>query len=136
MVVGEGHPDRCLSVSAVRRIVGEAFASVPVDGRRVLVLIPDGTRSMPMPLMFDVFEEVLAPRVAAMDFLVALGTHRPMADEALSRLVGRPVVDERAGRFRVFNHRWDDPSTFVTLGTIAASEIEDLSEGLLSQDVP
>ncbi len=136
MVVGEGRPDRCLNVSAVRRIVGEAFASVPVDGRRVLVLIPDGTRTMPMPLMFDVFEEVLAPRVAALDFLVALGTHRPMTDEALSRLVGRPVVDERAGRFRVFNHRWDDLSTFVTLGTIAASEIEDLSEGLLSQDVP
>ena len=50
-----------------------------------------------------------APRVAALDFLVALGTHTPMSDEQLSRLVGRPVVDGRAGARRIFNHRWDDP---------------------------
>ena len=39
-------------------------------------------------------QNVIAARVAQEkpDFLVALGTHAPMSDEALSRLVGRPVV--------------------------------------------
>ena len=67
----------------------------------MLVLVPDGTRTMPMPLLFDVLTEALPDRVAALDFLVALGTHPPMSDAALSRLVGREVVDGRAGAHRV-----------------------------------
>ena len=34
-----------------------ASPRLPLDGRRVLVLIPDGTRTMPMPLLFDVLDE-------------------------------------------------------------------------------
>ena len=59
-------------------------------------------------------------KVAALDFLVALGTHRPMDDAELSRLVGVPVVDGRAGESRIFNHEWADPATFATIGEISA----------------
>ncbi len=89
-----------------------------------------------MPLMFDALERELGPRVAALDFLVALGTHTPMSDEALTRHLGRPVVNGMAGPRHVFNHRWDDPSTFANLGTIPAREIADLTAGRLEQDVP
>jgi nickel-dependent lactate racemase len=136
MVIGQGETSRYLSESDVRRIVADGFAAAPVDGKRLLVLIPDATRTMPMPLMFDTLSAVLGPRVAALDFLVALGTHQPMSDDHLGRLVGRPVVDGRAGSSRIFNHRWDLDGTFATLGTIPASEIEQLSGGLLSADVP
>ena len=110
----------------------------PAAARRpaVLVLIPDGTRTMPMPLMFETLERELGPRVAALDYLVALGTHPPMTDAQLSAPVGRPVVDGRAGARRIFNHRWDDPSTFVHLGTIPAREIAELTGGRLDEDVP
>jgi nickel-dependent lactate racemase len=136
MVIGQGETSRYLSESDVRRIVADGFAAAPVDGKRLLVLIPDATRTMPMPLMFDTLSAVLGPRAAALDFLVALGTHQPMSDDHLGRLVGRPVVDGRAGSSRIFNHRWDLDGTFATLGTIPASEIEQLSGGLLSADVP
>ena len=99
------------------------------------MLIPDGTRTMPMPLLFDVLDEAVGPRAAALDFLVALGTHAPMSDAQLSQLVGRTVVDGRAGERRLFNHRWDDPAAFATLGTIPAGEIERLTGGRLSRDV-
>jgi len=89
-----------------------------------------------MALMFDALTATLGPRAAALDFLVALGTHQPMSDEHLGRLIGRPVVDGRAGGSRIFNHRWDIEGTFATLGTIPAAEIEQLSGGLLSADVP
>ena len=84
--------------------------------RRVLVVIPDGTRTMPMPMMFGLLGETLGLRVETLDYLVALGTHRAMTDEQLSRLVGRPVVDGCCGRSRIFNHECSDPGTFVTLG--------------------
>jgi len=136
MVTGLGSVDRDLTPEDVRRIVAEGLAAQPLDGRRVLVLIPDGTRTMPMPLMFEVLSDLVGPRAAALDFLVALGTHQPMTDEQLSRLIGRPVVDGLAGRSRIFNHEWAKPETFVTLGTIPAREIKQLSTGLLEQDVP
>ena len=136
MVIGHGDTTRFLSDADVRRIVADGFARAPIDGKRVLVLIPDATRTMPMPLMFDVLAAEVGPRVAALDYLVALGTHQPMSDEQLSRLVGRPVVDGVTGRSRVFNHRWDLDGTFARLGTIPAAEIAELSGGLLQADVP
>jgi len=136
MLIGHGDTTSHLSEADVRRIVADGFATAPVDGKRLLVLIPDATRTMPMALMFDALTATLGPRAAALDFLVALGTHQPMSDEHLGRLIGRPVVDGRAGGSRIFNHRWDIEGTFATLGTIPAAEIERLSGGLLSADVP
>lgn len=135
-VVGNGVLDGYLATDEVTRIVGEGLAQIPVDGRRVLVLIPDGTRTMPMPLMFDTIELHLLPRVAELDYLVALGTHAPMSDAQLGALVGRPVIGGRAGRSRIFNHNWSDPAAFAQLGTIPASEIADITQGRLSEDVP
>jgi lactate racemase len=134
-VVGDGGPGRHLEAPDLRRILHEGLDPLPLAGRRVLVIIPDGTRTMPMPTMFGLLEEILGPRVAALDYLVALGTHQPMTDEHLSRMVGRPVADGCTGRSRIFNHRWDLPGTFATLGTIPASEIRDLTGGLLERDV-
>ncbi len=136
MVHGQGAADRHLDEQDVRRIAGAALDSLPLDGRRVLVLIPDGTRTMPMPLMFDVLEAALGRRVAALDYLVALGTHQPMTDAQLGRLIGRRVVDGMSGGRRLLNHRWDEAATFVTLGTIPTSEIAGITGGLLARDVP
>lgn len=135
-VIGRGVKEGYLSEEELGTVVRNGLAQLPVDGRRVLVLIPDGTRTMPMPLMFDSLERELLPRVAALDYLVALGTHTPMSDAQLGRLVGREVRNGQAGRSRIFNHRWEDPEAFVSLGTIPASEIADLTGGRLTQDVP
>ena len=134
-VVGRGLDTGFLPEAEVRQVAREGLAQLPLDGKRVLVLIPDGTRTMPMPLLFDVLEQAVAPRARALDFLVALGTHAPLSDAQLSKLVGRSVSDGRAGERRIFNHRWDDPASFATLGTIPAREIEELTGGRLSRDV-
>ncbi len=134
-VVGRGLETGYLPEAEVRGLVREGLAQLPLDGRRDLVLIPDGTRTMPMPLLFDELENALGRRAAALDFLVALGTHHPMSDAQLSGLVGREVRAGRAGDRRVFNHRWDDPSAFATLGTIPAHEIEALTRGRLRREV-
>jgi len=143
MVAGKGSTDGFLSPDDVRAIIQEALAGAGLAGpglahKRVLVIIPDGTRTAPIPLFFRLLHEALAGRVAALDFLVALGTHQPMSDEALLRLVGlSPAEREGAyGDVGLFNHRWDLPGTLVPLGTISAGEIEALSRGMLVQEVP
>ena len=136
MVIGKGFADRYLTEGEISQIVSEGLGSLSVEAKRVLVIIPDGTRTMPTPRMFGLFQEMLAPRVKVLDFLVALGTHRPMSDEQLSKLIGRPVSNEQAGQSHIFNHRWDNPANFVTLGVIAASEIAEITGGQLVQEVP
>ena len=136
MLYGKGSTDQYLSQEDVRVIVREALGTLALDGRRVLILIPDGTRSMPMPMMFNLFEEFLGPRVKALDYLVALGTHPPLSDAQLSNLVGREVINGRVGLSRVFNHEWLDPANFALVGTLPADEINRMSAGRMGQDVP
>jgi nickel-dependent lactate racemase len=136
MNVGTSNSARALSEDEVRAVLAEGLAGLLVDGRRVLVVVPDGTRSAPIALLRTVLDEVLGRRVEALDYLVALGTHPPMDDEALGRLLGVRVHDGRAGASRVFNHRWHLPETFVTLGTVPAAEVAAASGGRLTVDVP
>lgn len=136
MVIGRGEADRVLSPGEVRGILEQSLATLDPAWRRILVLIPDGTRTMPLPMLVDLLDELLGRRVDALDYLVALGTHRPMSDEQLGRLIGRPVVAGRAGESRIFNHRGTEPGELVQLGTIPAAEIAAITGGLLAEDLP
>jgi nickel-dependent lactate racemase len=136
MINGKGFTDRYLTDAEAREIVAQSLDLLPTGGKRFLIIIPDSTRTMPMPLMFTLYEEVLGPRVKTLDYLVALGTHRPMNDAQLSKLVGRSVINGLAGANHIYNHRWDDPANFVHIGTLPANEIREITNGLMSQDVP
>jgi nickel-dependent lactate racemase len=135
MIVGRGSATGYLSEADVRQLAAQALERADLASQRVLVIIPDGTRTAPIPLFFQLFRELLQPQVAALDYLVALGTHQPMDDAALSRLVGVEVRGGRCGAARIFNHRWDRPDTFATVGVIPADEIGRISNGLLVQDL-
>jgi nickel-dependent lactate racemase len=119
----------------IQDLLRQAASLLMLEGKRVLIIIPDGTRTMPMPLMFELFAEELGPRAKAVDYLVALGTHPLMSEADLSRLVGHPVHEGRYGNSRIFNHRWDLTETFADLGSIPAEEVRKLSRGLLSEAI-
>jgi nickel-dependent lactate racemase len=136
MLIGEGFSDHYLSETEIKNTVQEAITSLSVDGKRVLVIIPDGTRTMPMPLMFSLFDQFLGTRTSRLDFLIALGTHPPMTDQQLSRLVGRSVMNGQVGQYHIFNHKWNEPEQFRFIGTIPEHEIDEITGGLLNQDVP
>lgn len=137
-MIGKGYTDGYLSDEEAQQLMTEAFQQVNLDGRRVLVIIPDSTRTAPIPLIFRLLHELLWGQVKALDYLVALGTHQPMSEEALNRLVDI-TAEERASVYsgvNIFNHRWDVPETFVTLGSITPDETSSLSNGMLSIEVP
>lgn len=132
---GAPEPGKLLSPEEIRSVVERTVGLLDRRWRRVLVLVPDGTRTMPLPALVDLLEELLGPRTDALDYLVALGTHRPMSDEALSRLLGRPVENGRAGRGRVFNHS-PAPEALALVGVIPAAEVSEVTGGLLAEEVP
>src|ERR1039457_3472880 len=107
MVAGRGFADRSLTSDEIRQIVSTAAAELQLVGKRVLIIIPDGTRTMPMPLMFEILQQEVGSRSAACDYLVALGTHPLMRDAQLSALICQPVVNGVCGTSKVVNLRWD-----------------------------
>ncbi|HPJ99022.1 MAG TPA: lactate racemase domain-containing protein [Candidatus Hydrogenedentes bacterium] len=126
-----------LTNGEIQAFVSEAMASLDADGKRVLFIIPDQTRSMPMPVVFRALHTALSRRVKKMDFLVALGTHPPLTETMLNTLLG-VTPEERAGVFAgvgVFNHAWDQPSQLARIGTISEEEIYAISGGLMRQHV-
>lgn len=133
---GLGYPDRYLTHDELAQVVVEGIQALDLAGKRVLVIVPDGTRTMPLAAMHALLAEHLAPRAAAMDYLIALGTHMLMDDAMLSRHFGAPVVNGQLGLSSVYNHRWMDPQTFVQIGVIPAEAIHDLTDGLFAQEVP
>lgn len=136
-VIGHGNSEIQLTEEQIRELLSQAFTTWDLAAARLLVIIPDGTRSGPIAQFFRLFHELLWERVSALDYLIALGTHPPLSEAAVHRLLGVSPAEmsDRYAGVQVFNHRWDDPGIFHTLGVISATETQALTDGLLSEDV-
>ncbi|MGY1602617.1 lactate racemase domain-containing protein [Geodermatophilus sp. SYSU D00815] len=132
-----GGPDQVLAEDEVTAFVAEQLARRDLDGRSVCVIVPDATRSCPLPLLLSAVHGALAGRVTRMTALIALGTHAPMTEAQLARHLGHPAGDvaARYPGLEVRNHEWADPGTFVSLGVIPAERVTELSEGRLVEGV-
>ncbi len=132
-----GGPDGVLAEEEVSRFVREQLGAQDIDGQSVCILVPDGTRTCPLPLLLRAVHGALVGRASRMTVLVALGTHAAMSEEALARHLGYAVgeLDATYPGFTVQNHEWWDPETFADLGVIPAARLAELSEGRLSVDV-
>lgn len=122
----------------VREVVERAFEGKDFRGKKILAIVPDGTRTAPVGLIFRALHERLAYGAAAFDVLFALGTHPPMTRQAmLERLeLTEPEYEGRYRGVRLLNHAWNDPAALANFGTIPAHEISELSAGLFEMDVP
>jgi lactate racemase len=97
-------------------------------GEKVLALIPDHTRTMPLPMIFRAVTSILHD-AKQLDFMVALGTHPPLSDDSLLKLVGI-TKEERDTQYKhigLLNHEWDNPETLVQIGTLEKAQIQTIA---------
>lgn len=134
-IIGKGLNKGYLTSESILDIFKGGLNSLKPDGKRILVIIPDATRTMPMPMAFTLFSELLIHRVRQLDYLVALGTHQPLNDAQLSKLLGTQVSHGKVADSYIFNHEWYEPETFVDIGSLSANEINQITHGLLNQDL-
>jgi nickel-dependent lactate racemase len=123
-----------ISDVVLRAALAEHLSGVGRSDKRVLVIVPDDTRSLPMSTICETLVQTLAPRVKELALLVALGTHPPMTEPQLLHHFGPSLKSHP--NVNLFQHAWKDPSGLTRVGTIPAVEIEALSKGLLSLPVP
>src|SRR5574340_1054931 len=116
-------PTGLLDQTAIRETLEQGLAG-KFSGLKVLVLVPDHTRSMPLPELFPMVVEILQD-ARQLDFMVALGTHPPLSQEHLLQLVGI-TAEEKAGKYArigLFNHTWDIPYMLANLGVMEQDEL-------------
>lgn len=129
---------RLLGAEAAAEVVAAACPEGDYRGKRVLLIIPDSTRTAPIGMMFRLLHAQMGGVTAALDILIALGTHRAMTEEEICVRLEITLEERRSryARVRFFNHEWDNPDALKPLGAIPREEIRQLSDGLFAMDVP
>jgi nickel-dependent lactate racemase len=127
-----------LTAEQVTEVIAQACPAKDYRDKKVLLIVPDGTRTAPVGLLFQTLHRQIGEVTRAFDVLIALGTHQPMTAEAICRRL-EISGDERGAAYRgvrFFNHAWNDPAALSRIGAIPAAEINELSNGLFVMDVP
>jgi lactate racemase len=129
---------KLLSEEQIKQKITEGLQALSLKDKRVLVIIPDPTRTMPLPLFFRTIVDNLRGKVSKVDFLVALGTHPSLSEAEMLSLVGITSAEkaEKYSDIRLFNHAWQDPAMLAQVGEITSAQVETISRGLLHQSVP
>ena len=138
MMIGSGQPHTALDEDQIRDIVGSGIPAELYQGKKVLVLTPDTTRTCPLPLMVSILQEVVGSAASKLDFMIALGTHQPLSEERIFDLYGISAEARKTtfARTTFYNHRWDQEDTFRRIGYLSEEETDELSAGRLSERVP
>ncbi len=137
MIIERQNKNGRVNNEQAKKAIAEFFARNDYTGKRILLLIPDNTRSGPIGDIFKMIYEFLGPKARAVDCLVALGTHQPMSEKQFcARLsLTKEERNDKYASVRFFNHEWDKPKTFRSIGKITADEIEQISDGLFREEV-
>src|SRR5512135_339075 len=131
-VAESGH----LTSDVVQEVLAKGLGG-KFTGQKVLVLIPDHTRAVPLPELFRMMVEVLHD-TRELNFMVALGTHPGYCEEELNHLVGI-TAEERATTFKhvgLLNHAWDDPAALTSLGVTDQDELKQLAGSSYHYSLP
>ena len=127
-----------VSPEQVAAVVAKTCPAEGYRGKRVLLIVPDGTRTAPVGLVFKTLFAQIGSSASAMDVLIALGTHQPMSEEAICERLEISLAERRGAYAKVkfFNHEWNNPAALKNIGIIPSKDISELSGGLFSMDVP
>ena len=131
-------PGGALNEAQVTEVLSQACPAKSYRGKKILLIVPDGTRTAPVGLLFQILHRQIAGVTKAFDVLVALGTHPPMSEEAICRRLEISAQERSSmyGGVKFFNHAWNDQAALTRIGSIPAAEIAELTGGLFSMDVP
>jgi nickel-dependent lactate racemase len=129
-------PGAFLSNASIKQFLSKGLEK-KFHNQRVLVLIPDHTRSLPLPLLFQTLVEVLH-NTRQLEFMVALGTHPPLSEGQLCNLVGISLEEREStfGQVGLLNHAWDTPSALTNIGTMEQDEIKNIAGAHWHESLP
>ncbi|MGD0815942.1 MAG: lactate racemase domain-containing protein [Verrucomicrobiota bacterium] len=129
---------RHITAAEAIEAVARACPAEAYRRKRVLIIVPDGTRTAPIGLIFKALHAQIGAVTAQLDVMIALGTHQPMTEAAICGRLEISLQERRGTYSRVafHNHAWNKPDALQEVGVIGAEEIRQLTGGLFAMDVP
>ena len=127
-----------VSDDQVDGLIGDMCPVSDYECKRVLLIVPDGTRTAPVGLVFKKLFDQLSRATKQFDVMIALGTHQPMSEAAICNRL-EISMEDRTSQYRdvaFINHEWDNPEELKNIGTITKEEISLLTDGRFAMDVP
>ncbi|MGE5558024.1 MAG: lactate racemase domain-containing protein [Bacillota bacterium] len=138
-MIGMGSDKEILAEEKAAGLLKKALMKQNWSGKRVLLVLPDFTRTAPVPFIFKTIYDLIGREVARFDGVVALGTHQPLPADRILKRVGLSSAEYRekyAGKTAFFNHEWDNSAVMVRIGTIRAEEARRITGGIINRDIP
>lgn len=131
-------PGSRLSPEQVTQLVQQALPVAASRGKKILLIAPDHTRTAPLGLLFQAIYAQIGATTAALDVLIALGTHPPMSEVAICDRLEITLTQRRQdySKVRFFNHEWDNPDALREIGRLSPAEVSELSGGRFAIEVP
>ena len=137
MIIERQTTEGFLDIADARIAVEEFFKQNDCTDKKILLIIPDNTRSGPVGDIFKIIFDCIGQNAVALDCLIALGTHQPMTDDQIcARLEITPQQkNEKYAKVKFFNHQWEKPDTFTSIGKISADQIQQITSSLFHEDI-
>lgn len=137
-MIGWGYPEKKLTNDEIMEILDKALVAEHWQGAKVLLILPDLTRSAPIGRFFREIYERLHTVADKIDGLIALGTHQPLSMESIFRRVGITALEyaeKYSQKTHFYNHEWDNSEALMGIGTISSSEVEKITQGMMKRKV-
>jgi len=135
---GNGFAVRPMTDQEALDVINDALKKESWKNKKVLLILPDSTRTAPIGLIYKGIYEKIAGEAACLDAIIALGTHKAMPIESICKRVGitrQEYENKYSKKTKFYNHTWDDPSTLIKIGSIPSHEIRNVSNGMMDEEI-
>ncbi len=132
---------RAVTATDAAAVIVDALAELPSNASRVLVLVPDDTRKLPVRRTFKAVWQAMRRRAASVDVMIAQGTHAAMPPDARRQWV---FGDGAYPEVTIYDHEWARADALVEIGCLPLADqlarfgtFRDLAAGLgFDRDLP
>ena len=115
-----------LTNQQIVEVIENSAKKLAPANKRVLIVIPDSTRTCPLPIITrELHKALTANNASAVDFMIALGTHPGMSNEAINKMLGIEDGQREAvlPGSKIFNHDWQNENALSKIGSFSREEI-------------
>jgi len=124
--------DKFLSEEEVYKKCKKELEKKDFKNKKVIVIIPDNTRSGPTHIFFKAIIDILINKTKKIDFLIALGTHPLMSEKELNNFLNLKGEEKFVN---IYQHQWDKAENLKTIGIIEKEVIKKVSKGLMEENI-
>ncbi|MCM8807232.1 MAG: lactate racemase domain-containing protein [Candidatus Omnitrophica bacterium] len=121
-----------LSEKEIYEICQKELNKRDLKNKKIIVIIPDNTRSGPTYLFFKFLIDILSSKVKKLDFLIALGTHPIMSEEKVRDFLH---LNGEEKYFNIYQHEWNKTEKLIKIGVIERLDVKRITNGLMDEKI-